>query len=165
MSAAASARSFVGLVPQEDTEQLRGSAALTPLAAGQMIVGQGTYTDGSATGPGIFLVLRQLDAKEYMMAPLGTSDGDWSRWLGEKISIKVVLWRNLKDPIPEDKELLRRWKVMSERGEVPTKSDYLEYGKKIAEGISKRWSFLNDLVVSERPPPQAATVPHFFGKR
>ena len=165
MSAATAARCFVGLVAQPDTLQLRGSAAQTPLTAGQMIVGNGTYTDGSATGPGIFLVLRQLDATEYLLAPFGTTDGDWSQWLGDKSSEKTVLWRNAKDPIPEEKELLRRWQVISEKGEVPKKSDYVEYGKKIAEGIEKKWSFLNDLVVSERPPPQAATVPPFFGKR
>ena len=161
MSAGAAARRFVGLVAQPDTEQLRGSAAQTPLAAGQMIVGYGTYSDGSAAGPGVFLVLRQLDAKEYLLAPFGTTDGDWSQWLGDKLSVRTVLWRNAKDPIPEEKELLRRWRVISERGEAPKKGDYVEFGKKIADEIAKRWSFVNDLVVSDRPPPQAATVPHF----
>ena len=161
MSAATATRSFVGLVEQPDTVQLRGAAAQTPMTAGQMVVGNGTFNDGSATGLGIFLVLRQVSAKTYLLAPFGTNDGDWSAWLSEKSTVKAVLWRSTKDPIPEDDELLRRWQVVSEKGEVPKKDDYVSYGKKIADGILKKWEFLNELVVSEKPPPEAATDPFY----
>ena len=161
MPAAIATRSFVGLVEQPDTVQLRGAAAQTPLTAGQMIVGNGTFPDGSATGKGIFLVLRQSSAKTYVLAPFGSEDGDWSAWLEDKTSVKAVLWRSTKDPVPENDELLRRWQIVSEKGVVPKKEDYVSYGKKIAEGILKKWNFLNELVVSEKPPPEAATDPHF----
>ena len=161
MAATDATHSYVGLIEQPDTVVLRGAAARTPLAAGQMIVGSGTFSDGTATELGIFLVLRQVSAKSYLLAPFGTKDADWSKWLDEKTAVTAVLLRAARDPIPEDDELLRRWRVVSEKGEVPLKKDYLAFGKKIADGIEKKWAFLNELVVSEKPPPQAATVPHF----
>ena len=76
MAAADATHKYVGLIEQPDTEVLRGAAARTPLAAGQMIVGSGTFSDGSATDFGIFLVLRQVSAKSYMLAPFGSKDAD-----------------------------------------------------------------------------------------
>ena len=35
--------------------------------------------------------------------------------------------------------------------------DYVAYGKKVTGAIEEKWKFLNELVVSEKPPPQAAT--------
>ena len=81
-----------------------------------MIVANGTFTDGSATDVGIFLVLRQIGAKQYLLAPFGTCDGDWAKWLSEKSSLRATLWRSVKDPIPDDSELLRRWQIVSEKG-------------------------------------------------
>ena len=156
------ARSYVGLVAQLDVEVLRGAATQRPLQAGQMIVGCGTWSDGSSTDLGIFMVLRQINAKSYMLAPFGTKDADWAKWLADKSHVKAVLWRHAKDPIPENEELLRRWRIVSEKGEEPQKNDYVVFGKKVAEGIAKKWEFLNELVVSEKPPPEAATAPPFF---
>ena len=126
-----------------------------------MIVGCGTWSDGLSTDLGIFLVLRQLSAKSYLLAPFGSKDADWAKWLADKSNVKAVLWRNAKDPVPEDDELLRHWRVVSGKGEVPQKSDYEAFGRKIADGIQKKWEFLNELVVSEKPPPKAATDPFF----
>ena len=159
--AAAAPRTFFSIVEQPDTVQLQGAAAQVPIAAGQMIIGHCTFTDGTATGPGIFLVLRQLSTKTYLLAPFGTTDGDWSKWLSDKSTVKAVLWRSPKDVITDEDELLRRWRVVSGKGEEPKKSDYESFGKKIADGVAKKWAFFNDLVVSDKPPPQAATVPHF----
>ena len=153
--------SFVGLVAQADTEQLKGALALKPLSAGQMLIGNGTYSDGSSTGLGIFLVLRQASAKTYVLAPFGSEDGDWSKWLAEKSHVKAVLLRSVKDSVPKEDELLRRWRIVSEKGVTPQKSDYGSFGKTIADGILKKWKFLNELVVSEKPPPEAATDPIF----
>ena len=129
-----------------------------------MIVGCGTWSDGTPTDYGIFLVLRQLSAKSYLMAPLGTKDAGWGKWLSDKSNVKVVLWRKVAEPVPEEEELLRHWRIVSGKGEVPHKDDYEAYGRKIADGIQKKWEFLNELVVSEKPPPKTATA-HFFGKR
>ena len=152
---------FACLVEHPEGVRLKGAAAQTPLRAGQMVIGHGTYEDGSETGPGAFLVLRQLGAKEYLLAPFGTSDGDWSSYLSDKTTVKAVLLRTAKDAVPKDKELLRRWRVVSESGEVPKRADYEIFGKKIADGVEQKWNFLNELVVSEKPPPEAATDPHF----
>ena len=62
----------------------------------------------------------------------------------------------------EGKELFNNWRVVSEVGEVPNSKDYGEFKKSLVKDLAKRWHFLNDLVVSEKPPPQAATVPHFY---
>ena len=165
MAAAASPLRFVGLVAQEDTEVLTGDAARVPLRAGQTIVANGTFTDGTATKTGIFLVLRQLNGKKYLLAPLGTLDKDWGKWLRDHSSVKAILWGSAKDPIPEDDELLRRWSVVAERGVLPRNVDIQDYGKKIVGGIAKQWAFLNDLVVADGPAPQAVTVPNFISKR
>ena len=159
--ASSATMSYVGLVEQPETMLLKGAAAQRPLTAGQTIVGVGTYTDGSPTGPGIFLVLRQSGPLEFVLAPLGTNDGDWSRWLSSRSSVKTLLWRDSKEAVPEEQELLRRWCVMGEKDVEPQKKDYLSFGKKIAEEIGEKWLFLNDLVVSDRPPPQAVTVPFY----
>ena len=156
---------FACLMEQPNGVRLKGAAAQAPLAAGQMVIGHGTFTDGSETGSGAFLVLRQLGAKEYLLAPFGTADSDWSSYLSEKSTVKAVLLRSAKDAIPDDKELIRRWRIVSENGEVPKRADYECFGKKIADGVVPKWIFLNELVVSEKPPPQAATVSHFTGKR
>ena len=141
MPSAAGTPSFVGLVAQDETEVLKGAAAQKPMSAGQMIIGNGTYSDGTATGLGIFLVLRQASAKVYVLAPFGSDDGDWSKWLADKSHVKAVLWRNESDPIPKVDELLRRWRVVSQKGEAPQKSDYSAFGKTIADGILKKWEF------------------------
>ena len=48
-------------------------------------------------------------------------------------------------------------------GEEPKRGEYANYGKEIAYGIEKKRAFRSELVVSGKPPPQAATVPHFSG--
>ena len=164
MSATVGRNAFVGLVAQADTEVLKGSAAQKPLGAGDMIIAHGTYTDGGSTGPGIFLILRQVDAKVYEMVPFGSNDKDWSKWLRDKNIVRAVLWGNESDPIPEEHEMLRRWLVVSKAGERPQRSDYEDFGKKVADGILPKWSFANEMMVSQRAAPQAVTVP-FFGKR
>ena len=155
---------FACLVPQEGSEQLKGAQALKPLTAGQMIIAHGTYEDGSETGPGVFLILRQTGAKEYVLSPLGSSDEYWEAYLSTAPTVKAQLWRNAKDAIPSDIELLRRWRVVSGAGEVPKKSDYVGFSKPIVEGLIRKWDFLNALVVSEKPAPQAGND-HIFGNR
>ena len=161
MSSTASPYNFISVVAQPDTEQLKGAAACVPLSAGQMIVGNGTYADGTATGLSVFLVLRQSSTKTFVLAPFGSEDVEYGKWLSKRMYIKAVIWRSEKDPVPEDDELLRRWRVVSEIGEEPQRKDYEMFGKTIADNISKKWAVLNELVVSDKPPPQAATDPHF----
>ena len=127
--------SYVGLVAQPEVEQLRGAYAQKPFEAGQMIVGCGSWPDNTPTDYGIFLVLRQLDSKRYLMAPLGTKDVEWGKWLAEKANVKVMLWRKVTDNVPEDEELLRNWRIVSEKGEEPQKDDYAAFGSKIADGL------------------------------
>ena len=57
-----------------------------------------------------------------------------------------------------------KWRVVSDVGEVPNSKDY-GVRKSMVKDLAKKWRFLNELVVSEKPPPQAATVPRFTGKR
>ena len=125
-----------------------------------MIVCNGTYNDGSPTGLAIFLVLRQASTKTYILAPFGSEDADWSKWLSTKNHVKAMLWRGEKEPIPADEELLRRWRIVSEKGVAPQSEDYEgDFGKRVANGILKKWEMLNELVVSDKPPPQAVTNP------
>ena len=158
---AASDAPFVGLFAQPDAEVLRGDAARTPLVAGQMIMGCGTHSNGFSTGLGVFLVLRQVSARTYALAPFGSKDAGWAEWLSGKLAVKAVLMRGAKESIPKVDELLRRWRIISEKGEKPQMKDYVAYGKKVTDAIEEKWKFLNELVVSEKPLPQAATVPLF----
>ena len=161
--AMASLANFVCLVPQPEAEVLKGIKAQQPLTVGDMIIGYGTFADGSEVGPGIFLVLRQTGANEYVLSPLGSPDEYWETYLAKAPTGKAVIWRDAKDEIPGDKELLRRWKIIS-NGEVPKKKDYAGFPKQIVEGLARKWQFLSELVVSEKPPPQAGND-HISGNR
>ena len=130
MAASDAPHKCVGLFAQPDTEVLRGDAARVPLIAGQMIVGGGTYPDGSATGLGVFLVLRHIGGRTYALAPFGSKDAGWAEWLSGKQAVKAVLMRGAKDPVPKEDELLRRWRIISEKGEKPQKKDYVAYGRR-----------------------------------
>ena len=77
------AASFVGLMARDGVERLTGARARQPLLAGQTIVAHGTHEDDTVTGGGIFLVLRQSSAREYVMAPLGSTDEYWQSYLSE----------------------------------------------------------------------------------
>ena len=50
-------------------------------------------------------------------------------------------------------------------GEVPKSGDHANYGKEFAYVIDKKRAFRSELVVSGKPPPQAATDPLFSGNR
>ena len=147
--------SYVCLVAQDGATRLTGALAKQPLKAGQTIVAHGTHEDGSETGSGIFLVLRQVSARKYVLAPLGSADEYWDSYLSQMPTVKAILWRDASETMPADTELLGRWRIVSEVGEVPKKRDYGDFEKPIVEGLSKKWHFLNELVVSEKPPPQA----------
>ena len=150
---------YVSLIPHAEAEQLKGDKARAPLKAGQMIIAHGTFEDGTETGAGIFLILRQCSAKEYKMAPFGSVDPYWEGYLAGSAHVTVMLMRQTGDAIPADKELLRRWRIVSEAGEAPKKNDYAGFPKTILDGMSKKWKFLNELVVSERPPPEVGNDP------
>ena len=72
--------------------------------------------------------------------------------------------RDANEAIPTDKELFRRWRIVSGAKEVPKKSDYVGFAKGILEGPVRKWEFLNELVVSEKPAPQAGND-HICGNR
>ena len=93
------------------------------------------------------------------MSPLGSSDEYWEAYLATAPTVKALVWRNAKDAIPADKELLRRWRIVSEAGEEPKKSDYGGFSKPIVDGLHKKRKFLNELVVPEKPPPEAGNDP------
>ena len=152
---------FSCLVPQPEAVQLKGAGAKSPLFAGQTIVAHGMYDDASETGPGIFLVLRQVGSTEYVMAPLGSTDSHWESHLKSATTVKALLWKDVKDPIPNDRELLRRWQVVAAAGDEPKKLDFMAFGKATADHVVKKWRFLSELVVSDSPPPQAVTVPFY----
>ena len=99
-----------------------------------------------------------------VMSPPASSDEYWEAYLSTAPTVKALLWRSAKDAIPSDKELLRRWRVASGAGEVPKKSDYVGFSKSIVESLIRKWEFLNELVVSEKPAPQAGND-HIFGNR
>ena len=107
------------------------------------------------------MVLRQTGTGEYLLAPMGTTDAHWESWLKKFSSVKALLWRHTDDAVPKEKELLRRWQVVSAAGVKPKLSDFMAYGKPIAERVVKQWGFLSDMVVTEGPPPEAVTVPYF----
>ena len=150
-----SSASFACLVAQDGAERLTGAAAKQPLIAGQTIIAHGTHDDGSETGAGIFLVLRQVNARMYVLAPLGSSDEYWESYLSQMPTVEAVLWRNASDTMPAGTELLGRWRIVTEAGEVPKSKDYGGFNKPILDRLTKKWHFLNELVVSEKPPPQA----------
>ena len=98
------------------------------------------------------------------MLPLASSDEYWETYLSSAPTVKALLWRDANEAIPTDKELLRRWRIVSGANEVPKKSDYVGFAKGILEGLVRKWEFLNELVVSEKPAPQAGND-HIFGNR
>ena len=146
---------FSCLVAQPEATLLKGAAAKKPLSAGEIIIAYGTFPDGSEAGPGVFLVLRQTGARDYILSPLGSPDEYWETYLAKTPTAKAVVWRDAGEDIPDDKELLKRWKVISKAGEVPEKRDYGGFPKPIVDGLVRKWEFLNELVVSDKPPPQA----------
>ena len=135
--------------------KITGALAKQPLKAGQTIIAHGTHEDSSEIGAGIFLVLRQMGAREYMLAPLGSADEYWESYLSQMPTVKAVLWRDASETMPPEKELIVRWRIVSEVGEAPQNKDFRDFGKAVVEGLSRKWHFLNELVVSEKPPPQA----------
>ena len=46
-----------------------------------------------------------------------------------------------------------------EAGQEPVKSDYDRFPQTMVDSIIPRWRFLNELVVSEKPQPQAGNDP------
>ena len=155
MSSASSAM-YACFVAHDGAEQLKGMLAKEPLKPGQTIVAHGTHEDGEETGPGVFLVLRQIDSRQYMLAPLGSADEYWESYLSRLPTVRAVLKRKASDTTPANTEQLVRWRIVSKEGEVPKKRDYGDIGleKPMVEGLSKKWHFLNELVVSEKPPAQ-----------
>ena len=155
--ASASSAMYACFVAHDGAEQLKGKLAKGPLKPGQTIVAHGTHEDGAETGPGVFLVLRQIQSRQYVLAPLGSADEYWESYLSQLPTVKAVLRRNASDTMPANTEQLVRWRIVSEEGEVPKKKDYGGIGleKPMVEGLSKKWHFLKELVVSEKPPPQA----------
>ena len=154
MSSSADA-TFSRLFAQDGAVRLPGAQAKHPIKAGQTIIAHGMHEDGTETGAGIFLVLRQVSSRQYVLAPLGSADEYWDSYFSQLPTVKAVLQRNSSDTVPAETELLARWRIVSEVGEVPRKKDYGGFEKPILEGLSKKWHFLNELVVSEKPPPQA----------
>ena len=124
-----------------------------------MIVAHGIFDDGSATEEGVFLVLRGLGNAAYVLAPLGSLDPYWGDHLAKHPQVKAKIMKTATDTVPGDFELLQRWQVISEAGQEPVKSDYDRFPQTMLDSIIPRWRFLNELVVSEKPQPQAGNDP------
>ena len=56
-------------------------------------------------------------------------------------------------------ELLQRWRVVAEPGQEPKMRDFEGMPNPITAAIIPKWKFLNELVVSEKPQPQAGNDP------
>ena len=105
------------------------------------------------------MVLRSLGKTTYSLAPMGTGDGYWHSHLSKTPQVRARILRGVNDAIPTDAELIRRWKTVADPGEVPDRDAFPFLGKSAVEGLRKQWKFLNELVVSDKPQPQAGNDP------
>ena len=150
---------YISVVGHPAAFQLAGERARSPLVAGQMIIAHGLFDDSTETGAAVFLVLRGLGNFTYVLAPLGTEDPYWGDHLAKQPQVKARVMRAMSDVVPGDMELIQRWHLMSDPGEEPCMKDYDAFPKSMVESILPRWRFLNELVVSEKPQPQAGNDP------
>ena len=86
-------------------------------------------------------------------------DPYWGDHLAKHPQVKAKIMRTLSDVVPGDMELIQRWRLMSDPGQEPRKEDYEASPQSMVESILPRWKFLNELVVSEKPQPQAGNDP------
>ena len=128
--------SFSCLFEHDVAVRLTGASAKQPITPGQMIIAHGMHEDGTETGPGIFLVLRHVSPSQYVLAPMGSADGYWESYLTQLPTVKARLQRSSSERVPIGLELLGRWRIVSEDGEVPRKKDYGGFEKPIVDGIS-----------------------------
>ena len=140
---------FSCLFEHDVAVRLSGAAGKQPITPGQMIIAHGMHEDGTETGAGIFLVLRLVSPSQYVLAPMGSADEYWDSYLTQLPTVKARLQRSSSERVPTGMELLGRWRIMSEEGEVPRKKDYGGFGKPLLENLSKKWHSLKDLVVKE----------------
>ena len=148
------ASQYVAVAPVDNAFRLTGERALNPLNAGDTIVGHGTFEDGTETGPAVFLVLRSSAKHTYTMAPLGCQDEYWGSHLSQSPQVSARILRNVKDPVPADNELIRRWKLIGTSRNEPEWTDVTFLGKVGVTAAQKSWVFLQDFLVAEGQPPQ-----------
>ena len=149
-----SASQYVAVAPVDNAFRLTGERALNPVCAGDTIVGHGAFEDGTETGPAVLLVLRSTAKHTFSMAPLACQDEYWSSHLSKFPQISARILRNLKDPVPADNELIRRWKLIGTAGSEPEWSDVTFLGKAGVTAAQKTWGFLQDFLVAEGEQPQ-----------
>ena len=140
---------FSCLFERDVAVRLTGASAKLPIKAGQMIIAHGMHEDGTETGAGIFLVLRHVTPSQYLLAPMGSADAYWESHLTQLPTVKARLQRSSGETVPTGMELLGRWRVVSEEGEVPRKKDYGGFSKPMIEGLAKKWHSLKELVAKE----------------
>ena len=104
-------------------------------------------------------MLRGTGNLTYLLAPLGSPDPYWGDHLARQPQVKAKIMRVASDLVPADMELLRRWRVVSEPGQAPNPEDYGSLPQHITETILPKWRFLHELVVAEKPQPQAGNDP------
>ena len=149
-----SSTQFVSCAALDSAFQLGGDRGLNPMNPGQTIIGHGTFDDGTETGPAAFVVLRNVGKQMYLLAPLGSQDPYWADHLSKTPQVRARIMRSEKCTVPSGMELIRRWRVLAEAGCEPKRDDFTFLGRSAADGIGKKWAFLNELVVADNATPQ-----------
>ena len=151
---AVSSSPFLSVAELDHAIQLHGERAANPWTGGDVIVAHGTFDDGAETGPGAFVVIRRLAPAVYVLAPVGCADDDWQEHLQDKPQIKGRVLRSVKDKIPEEMDLIRRWRKVGSSKSPPSRADLDFLGEEKVEAAMQQYKFLVDLVVSDDQAPQ-----------
>ena len=156
---AVSSSPFLSLAELDNAIQLHGDRAANPWTGGDVVVAHGTYDDGEETGPGAFVVIRRLAPAVYLLAPVGCTDPNWQHHLQDKPQIKGRVLRSVKEKIPEEMDLIRRWRKVGNSQSPPSRADLLFLGEKNADAALRQYKFLVDLVVADDQAPQDGLAP------
>ena len=145
---------FLSVAALDNAIQLHGDRAVNPWTGGDVIVAHGTFDDGTESGLGAFVVIRRVAPSVYILAPVGCADPDWQEHLQEKPQIKGRVLRCVKEKIPEEMDLIRRWRKVGSTRSPPSRTDLVFLGEEKADAALQQYKFLVDLVVSDNQAPQ-----------
>ena len=151
---ALSSSPFLTLAELDNAITLSGPKAADPWKGGDVIIAHGTFDDGDETGAGAFVVIRRLSHHVYLLAPVGCVDEYWQHHLGAKPQVKARVLKQWQDTVPEDMELIRRWRLVGSSDSPPSRGDLTFLGEPEADAAIRLYGFLVDLVVADKQPPQ-----------
>ena len=151
---AVSSSPYLSLAELDSAITLHGTRAADPWKGGDVVIAHGTFDDGDETGPGAFVVIRSLAHHVYLLAPVGCVDPYWQHHLGGKPQVKARVLKHWKDKVPDEMELIRRWRLVGSSDSPPSRDDLTFLGEKEADAAVRQYGFLVDMVVADNQATQ-----------